>query len=87
MISQVARFFTIRRNGIVVYGSSKASMPPIFWMSSVASSSATSSMSSLVTIPTNTPVESTTGNAARSYLRNTFSASCCESVAFNAAKV
>ena len=87
MMSHPARLRTIRQSGMRMYGSSNASMPPNFWMSSVASSSATSSMSSAVTIPTSTPFESTTGKAARSYLRKTFNASCCESVTFNAPKV
>src|SRR5437899_1684471 len=86
-IPLVARFFTMRASGIVVYGSSSASIPPSFWMSSVASSSATSSMSSLVTIPTSTLLESTTGKAARSYLRKAFSASSCESFTLRATNV
>ena len=86
MISQVARFLTIRSSGIVVYGSSRASIPPSFWMSSVASSSATSSMSSLVTMPTSTSLESTTGSATRSYFRKALSASSWVSFTLNATK-
>ena len=36
-VSQPARFCTIRRNAMSMYGSSSASDPPSFWMSSVAS--------------------------------------------------
>ena len=82
-----ARLRIIFQREMRMYGSSSASMPPNFWISSVASCSATSSMSSIVTMPTSTPLESTTGSAARAYLRNVFSASCCESVTFNATNV
>ena len=43
-------------------------MPPSFWMSSVASSSTTSTMSSTVTMPRMRPSGSTTGTAIRSWL-------------------
>src|SRR5437667_294109 len=44
-------------------------MPPIFWMSSVASSSATSRMSSLVTMPSRIPSASTPGQEREKTLR------------------
>ena len=62
-ISQPARLRTIRANPIVMYGSSSASDPPIRWMSRVAVASATSSMSSIVTMPISMPVVSVTGSA------------------------
>ncbi|MBI1864407.1 MAG: hypothetical protein HYR98_01490 [Nitrospirae bacterium] len=54
------------------YPSSAASIAPIFWMSSVASSAMTSTTSSTVTIPTSRSSRSTTGTASRSYFRMTF---------------
>ena len=78
--SLLARFFTIRASGIVVYGSSRASVPPSFWMSSVASSSATSSMSSTVTMPISFRFSSTTGSATRSNFLNSSSARSRSSV-------
>ncbi len=45
-------------------------MPPNFWMSSVASSCTTSTMSSTVTMPFIRPSASTTGMAKRSCSAN-----------------
>ena len=42
-----------------MYGSSSASVPPSFWMSSVVSCSCTSSMSSTVMMPSSRPSVST----------------------------
>ncbi len=47
------------------YGASRASVPPIFWMSSVASSWTTWTTSSTVTTPFMRPSASTTGTATR----------------------
>ena len=44
-------------------------------------------MSSIVTIPTSTLLESTTGSALRSYFRKMFNASSCESLTRKATKV
>ena len=49
--------------GVCIYESSRASIPPILWISSVVSSSATVNMSSIVTIPMRHPSLSITGNA------------------------
>ena len=70
MLNQPALFFIICRIEVEGYVSSKASIPAILWISSVASSSATSNISSIVTIPTKTPVPSITGSAVRSYFLN-----------------
>ena len=65
--SQPPLFFTIGQNSISMYGASRASMPPIFCISSVAFCSATSSTSSTVMIPSMSPPASVTGSATRSY--------------------
>src|ERR1043166_795446 len=70
MTSQPARLRIIFGSEMWMYGSSSASVPPNFCMSSVAASSATSNTSSTVTMPTSLPAESTTGNTLRSYRRN-----------------
>ena len=66
------------------YGSSSASTPPNRWISRVASSSAMSSTSSIVTIPTSLPRASITGSAVRSYFRKTSTADFRSSVTFKA---
>ena len=57
-----------------MYGSSSASDPPMRWISRVAVASATSSTSSIVTMPMSMPAVSVTGSAVRSYWRNTATA-------------
>ena len=84
--SHPALFFTICKKEIVKYGSPKASIPANLWISSVASSSATSKTSSIVTIPINTPNESTTGSAILSYFLNTWTAVSWSSVTLRATK-
>ena len=64
--SQPPRFFIIVNRSVWKYGLSSASMPPNFWMSSVASSCTTSTMSSTVTMPFTCLSASTTGTATRS---------------------
>ena len=55
------------RSAMSMYGSSSASDPPIRWISLVAVASATSSTSSMVTMPISMPAVSVTGSAVRSY--------------------
>src|SRR6266542_2205736 len=69
--SQPARLRTIDQRPTARYGASSASMPPSFWMSSVASCSATSSMSSTVTMPSMWPSASVVGGA-HGYERRVF---------------
>src|SRR5436190_1801170 len=57
------RFLSIAGTPTSRYGAWSASVPPIFWMSSVASSSATSARSSAVIMPRSRPPSPTTGRA------------------------
>ena len=75
------RFRSSCCSGLSRYGMSNASMPPSFWMSSVASCSAMSSTSSTVTTPTRCPSVSVTGSMVRSYFRNISTARSFGSVA------
>src|ERR687888_600244 len=70
MASQPARLRTMLRKPTSRYGASRASMPPIFWMSSVASSWTTSTMSSTVTMPFTCRSASMTGMARKSCSAN-----------------
>src|SRR6266404_3214177 len=79
--SHGARLLIISSTWICKYGPPNASIPPIFWMSSVASCSATSSTSSTVTTPTRTSLESSTGKMVRSYFLNAATAVSWSSVA------
>jgi hypothetical protein len=83
-LSQPARFWIMRAKPIFMYGSSRASDPPIRWISLVAVASATSSTSSMVTMPISTPAESVTGRAVRSKRRKAATAVCWSSVALSA---
>ena len=69
--SQPARFRSMREKAMLRYGSPRASVPPNFWISSVASSLTTSTTSSTVTTPFILRCASTTGMAMRPLLRNT----------------
>ena len=68
--SQPPRLRSISRRRDCRYGTSRASMPPNFWASSVASSCTTSTMSSTVTMPFITPPLSTIGITVRSCSAN-----------------
>ena len=85
--SQGARLRTSCGIEMSRYGASRASEPPMRWNSTVASFSATSSTSSMVTMPTIAPPESTTGSTVRSYLRNTATASRSLSVTLRETKL
>ncbi len=84
MMSQLPRFRIMRVSAICMNGSSSTSTPPIFWMSSVASASATSSTSSTVTMPIMMPDESVTGKAVRSSRRKIKTAVSWSSAALRA---
>ena len=75
-VSQPARFLIIFAKPISMYGSSRASDPPMRWMSLVVSLSTTSSTSSIVTMPISMPAVSVTGRAERSCWRNSATADC-----------
>ena len=66
-ISQKPLFLIISNQCVWRYGSSSASIPPNFWMSSVFCCSIWSKISSIVTIPTKTPASVTIGSAVLSY--------------------
>ena len=63
--SHPPRFRTMVQKPMSKYGASRASMPPNFWMSSVASSWTTSTMSSTVTMPFTCRSSSSTGMARK----------------------
>ncbi len=63
-------FFASSKTPVFKYGFSLGCMAAIFWKSSVASSSSTSTISSMVTIPTSRFSLSTTGRERRSYFKN-----------------
>ena len=67
-VSHPPRFLIIGQKRIEMYGSSSASIPPSFWMSSVCTSSRISITSSTVTTPMMCPLSLTTGTAMRSYV-------------------
>jgi hypothetical protein len=64
--SHTPRFRIMPQKLMDVYGSSSASMPPIFWTSSVCSWTMTSMTSSTVTTPIRCPLSLTTGTAIKS---------------------
>jgi hypothetical protein len=83
-VSQPARRRSMDANGISRYGSSRASTPPNRWSVRVAADSATSSTSSMVTMPMSVPPESVTGRATRPSRWKTGTADSWTSVAFSA---